>query len=64
MSRNSKNSQRIKKAKELSVLHTKGEKGPAKTAPKHGKTRAWWQKFPSYAAYIRGGKKDKSAEGN
>ena len=57
MSRNSKNAQRIKAAKEMSALHVKGGKGPAKTTPKHGKTRAWWQKFDTYGAFIRGGKK-------
>lgn len=62
MSRNSKNAQRTKARKEMSALRTKGGKGPAKTAPKHGKKNAWWQKFPSYAAYCRGGKKDKPAE--
>ncbi len=37
MSKNSKNAQRIQKAREMSALHVKGEKGPAKTTPKHEK---------------------------
>lgn len=57
MSRNSKNASRIKAAKEMSALRTKGGKGPAKTTPKHGKTRAWWQKYDSYKAFCSGGKK-------
>jgi hypothetical protein len=57
MSRNSKNAQRIAKAKKLGAERQAGSKGPAKTTPLHGKKKAWWQKFPSYGAYIRGGKK-------
>jgi len=59
MSRNNKTAARLKAAREMSALHLKGGKGPKKTEAKHGKTRAWWQKFPSYAAYIAGGKKPK-----
>lgn len=38
MSRNSKNAQRIKAARER-----KGVKGPAKTVCKHNKARAWYR---------------------
>jgi hypothetical protein len=62
MSRNSKNSQRAQAAKVMSQARANGNPGPAKTAPKHGKKNAWWQKFPSYGAFIRGGKKQKSED--
>ena len=52
MSRNSKNAKRIAAAKS----HKRGT-GPAQTQPKHGKKNAWWQKFPSYAAYLSGAKR-------
>lgn len=57
MSRNSKNAKQHAAAKQISEMHKNGNKGPAQTAAKHGKKKAWWQKFPSYGAYIRGGKK-------
>lgn len=57
MSRNSKGAKRNKAAKEMSALRVSGGKGPARTTPQHGKKNAWWQKFPSYGAFIRGGKK-------
>ena len=56
MSKNNKNAKRIAAAKEMSKIRLGGGKGPARTEPKHGKKNAWWQKFPSYTAYIRGGK--------
>jgi hypothetical protein len=56
MSRNSKNAARIRQAHEVSAMHRNDGKGPAKTKPLHAKKNAWWQKFPSYAAYIRGEK--------
>lgn len=37
MSRNSKNATRKQQAKAITALHLKGEKGPSKTAPAHGK---------------------------
>lgn len=37
MSRNSKNATRMAQARAISKLHLSGSKGPAKTAPKHGK---------------------------
>lgn len=57
MSRNTKNSKRIAAAKEMSKMRQSGGSGPAKTQAKHQKKNAWWQKFPSYGAFIRGGKK-------
>lgn len=55
MSRNSKNARLVKEAKARN--RPNGFKGPAKTSPKHGKQNAWWQKFPSYSAFVRGNKK-------
>ncbi len=57
MSKNSKNAKRIAARKEMSKLRLSGGSGPARTAPKHEKKNAWWQRFPSYGAFIRGGKK-------
>jgi hypothetical protein len=37
MSRNSKNATRKAQAKAITALHLKGEKGPARTSPSHGK---------------------------
>lgn len=56
MSRNNKNAKRIAAAKEMSKTRVGGGKGPSSTTPKHGKKKAWWQLFPSYSAYIKGGK--------
>ena len=67
MSRNSKNAKRIQAAKALpknrsaAAKAKRAEGKPATTGrtstPAHGKKNAWWQKFPSYGAFIRGGKK-------
>jgi hypothetical protein len=43
MSRNSKNAQRIVKAREMSASRKNGNGGPAQTTAKHGKKKAWWQ---------------------
>lgn len=40
MSRNSKNAARVRKAKEVSAARKEGNKGPAQTEPKHGKSAA------------------------
>jgi hypothetical protein len=56
MSRNSKNATRIRQAREVTAMHKNAGRGPAKTKPLHEKKNAWWQKFPSYGAYIRGEK--------
>jgi hypothetical protein len=37
MSRNSKNARNLAKARQISAMHKNGEKGPARTAPQHGK---------------------------
>lgn len=65
MSRNSKNARLREIAKQFARAEGKGhnisstgKKGPAKTPSVHGKKNAWWQKFVSYAAYLKGGKKD------
>ena len=55
MSKNSKNAKRIAAAKEMSKVRLGGGKGPSRTESKHGKKNAWWQKFASYAAYLKGG---------
>jgi hypothetical protein len=57
MSKNNKNAKRIAARKEMSKLRLGGGSGPARTAAKHGKKNAWWQRFPSYGAFVRGGKK-------
>lgn len=59
MSRNNKNAKRIAAAKEMSKTRVSGGSGPSSTTPKHGKKNAWWQIFPSYSAYIKGGKSNK-----
>lgn len=71
MSRNSKNAKRIVAAKALpknrsATARARRAEGKAPltghTSPAHGKKRAWWQLFPSYAAYLKGGKKERSAD--
>ena len=37
MSRQSKNARNLERARQISMLHKDGKKGPAKTNPKHGK---------------------------
>lgn len=37
MSRNSKNARNIARRKAISLMHKNGEKGPSRTAAKHGK---------------------------
>ena len=59
MSHNSKNAQRIQAAREMSKTRLGGGKGPSQTQPKHGKKNAWWQKFSTYSAFIKGAKKQK-----
>lgn len=60
MSRNSKSARNVARRK-ANTQARQGGGGPAKTTPKHGKLKAWWQTFGSYGAFIRG-KKSKSAE--
>lgn len=37
MSRNSKNARQLAKARDITKMHLRGEKGPSKTTPLHGK---------------------------
>lgn len=37
MSRQSKNARNIARRKQITAMHKNGEKGPSRTAPKHGK---------------------------
>jgi len=53
MSRNSKNARLHHEARQR-----KGTKGPAKTQPKHGKTKAWWQTHKSYSSWFKGQKNE------
>lgn len=59
MSRNSKNATRKAQAKAITAMHLRGEKGAARTQPKHGKKNSWWSKFRSYSEFIKGGSKAK-----
>lgn len=71
MSRNSKNARRIATAKTLpknrsAAARAKRAEGKPATSGRSGKPtskkNAWWQKFPTYAAYLRGGKKQKAED--
>jgi hypothetical protein len=71
MSRNSKNAARIKAAKDLpknrsaAARAKRAEGKPAtngRSGPKSTKKNAWWQKFPTYGAFVRGGKKQKAED--
>lgn len=56
MSRNSKNATNIARARKFAQMHKNGEKGPARTTPKHGKARAWWL-LGDYKSFVSGSKK-------
>lgn len=60
MSRNSKNARLLAKAREITLMHKNGEKGPARTGTS-SKSNAWWQKG-DYKSFISGGKKQRSTE--
>lgn len=62
MSRNNKNAKLHAAERQASAARKNGTKGAAKTTPTHGKKNAWWQRFESYAAYLRGGKRPKQEE--
>jgi hypothetical protein len=62
MSRNNKSAKLHAQARKLTEQRKNGGKGPAKTTAVHGKKNAWWQKFPSYSAWVNGAKKHKPAE--
>ena len=55
MSRNSKNARNLAKAKTITAMHLKGEKGPSSTGSSK-KKNAWWMKG-SYKDFMAGGKK-------
>lgn len=55
MSRNSKNARNLAKAKTITAMHLKGEKGPSSTGSSQ-KKNAWWQKG-DYKSFVSGGKK-------
>ena len=68
MSRNSKNATRVMLAKARKRVKMQGaghvptgNKGAARTEPKHGKKNAWFQQYESHGAYMdaqkKGGKK-------
>ena len=54
MSKNSKNAKRLAAAREQSKSRQNGSKGSAKKSSTSKKKNAWWQKFPSYSAFILG----------
>lgn len=69
MSRNSKNAKRHQAARDLpknrsAAARARRAEGKPATAPRRPSTKknAWWQKFPSYGAFIRGAKKQKSED--
>jgi hypothetical protein len=64
MSRQSKQAKRLQAAREISKTRVAGGHGPSSTTPKHGKKNAWWQKFRSYADFIKGPKKTSSGKKN
>lgn len=59
MTKANKQAKRKVIAKAFSEARKRGEKGPCKTrtSDTFKKKNCWWQKFPSYSAYISGGKK-------
>lgn len=63
MSRQSKNARNLARAKACSEVRKSGGRGPAKTSPQHGKTKAWWQLFRSFGEFAAGkGKKSRDVE--
>jgi hypothetical protein len=56
MSRNNKSAKNVARRKACTAARQSGNPGKP-TKPVHGKKKAWWQIFPSYGAYIAGGKK-------
>ncbi len=61
MSRQSKNARVLAKAREITALHLKGEKGPSRTGSSK-KKNAWWQVGNgSYSTFVKG-KKGKTQE--
>ena len=60
MSRQNKNARNRAIAKQFSEARKAGRKGPTRTQAKHGKTKAWWQVYGSYAEFVNGKNKPKS----
>lgn len=61
MSRQSKNARNLAKARQITEMHKRGEKGPSRTGTTK-KKNAWWQVGNgSYSAFIKG-KKTKPQE--
>jgi len=52
MSKNAKNARKLAKKRAM-----KGQKGPAKTTPAHGKKNAWFQKKDANGRLIKANKK-------
>ena len=59
MSRQSKNARVLAKARQITLMHKNGEKGPARTGTSQ-KKKAWWQ-LGDYTTFAKGGKKDRPA---
>lgn len=51
MSRNSKNATRTAQARKFAQVR-KGGGRTGRSGSKHGKKNAWWQRFPSYTAWL------------
>lgn len=63
MSRQSKNAKNLARAAGFSKIRKEGGRSPAKTSPKHGKTKAWWQVGNGdYASFTKGKKRTEQAE--
>lgn len=72
MSKNNKNARHIAAAKVMpknrsAAARARREAGKptsCRTTKTSKKKNAWWQKFPSYGAWLRGNKKQKEGEGS
>ena len=54
MSRQSKNARNLAKARQITLMHKNGEKGPSRGAASQ-KKNAWWQTGNgSYTAFVKG----------
>ncbi len=61
MSRNSKNARNHAKARQITLMHKNGEKGPARTGTSQ-KKNAWWQ-TGDYSAFVKGKGKGRQQDG-
>lgn len=65
MSRNSKSARNVARRKANALARQSGGGGPAKTSPKHGKAKAWWQVGNgSYSTFIKGKPGKRQEDGN